>query len=41
MVISYNFGGLTNQSLLALQADLQTQAAGSNFNVFFNRPGAL
>jgi hypothetical protein len=41
MVIAYNFGGLTNQSLLALQADLQTQAAGSNFNVFFNRPGAL
>ena len=41
MVISYNFNSLSNQSLIALQSDLQKMVAESNFNVFFNRPGTL
>jgi hypothetical protein len=41
MVISYNFNALSDQSLLALQAELRDKAADPSFNVFFNRPGAL
>ena len=41
VVLSYNFNGLTPQALMALQGELEQAAAGSSFNVFFNRPGAL
>jgi Domain of unknown function (DUF4956) len=40
-VMSYNFEGITEGSLLGLQAELAAAARHSTYNVFFNRPGAL
>jgi hypothetical protein len=40
MVISYNFAGLSAESLRALQAELAEQIGNPTFNVFFNRAGA-
>jgi hypothetical protein len=40
-VVSYNFQGISDSALAGLQADLNTAAGPSTYNVFFNRPGAL
>jgi hypothetical protein len=41
MVVSYNFQRISDPALARLQADLDTVAGASTYNVFFNRPGAL
>jgi hypothetical protein len=38
MVLSYNFQGITQPALLALESDLRAAARQSSFNIFFNRP---
>jgi hypothetical protein len=40
-VVSYNFQGISDNALTGLQAELNTAAGPSTYNVFFNRPGAL
>ncbi len=40
-VVSYNFQGISDNALTGLQAELNAAAGPSNYNVFFNRPGAL
>ena len=41
MVMSYNFEGIAEGSLIGLQAELSAAARRSTYNVFLNRPGAL
>jgi len=40
-VVSYNFQRISETALGGLQADLDSAAGPSTYNVFFNRPGAL
>ena len=40
-VMSYNFEGVAEGSLLGLQAELSATANRSTYNVFVNRPGGL
>jgi len=40
-VVSYTFQGITDSALAGLQAELNTAAGPSSYNVFINRPGAL
>ena len=40
-VMSYNFEGVAEGSLLGLQAELSAAARQSTYNVFVNRPGGL
>jgi hypothetical protein len=41
MVMSYNFEGIAEGSLIGLQAELSAAARRSTYNVFLTRPGAL
>lgn len=40
-VVSYTFQGIADSALAGLQAELNTAAGPSSYNVFINRPGAL
>jgi hypothetical protein len=40
-VVSYSFRGVTDSGLLALPGEIRSAVRDANFNVFFNRPGAL
>jgi hypothetical protein len=40
-VLSYAFGALSQDALLALQAELREKSAGSTVNIFFDRPAAI
>ena len=40
-VVSYNFQGISDNALSGLQAELNSAAGPSTYNVFFNKPGAL
>jgi hypothetical protein len=40
-VLSYNFQDANEASLFALKGDLSSAADGANFNIYFNRAGAL
>jgi hypothetical protein len=40
-VLSYNFQDASEASLVALKGELSAAADGANFNIYFNRAGAL